>query len=155
MTSKPRFRHAYARHVQRLRMDIQGDKEPVGIFQFADALCHRHRLPAAAVASSNSEAEAYPSPTVGSSVTCWKLSSAFSGAPLRTPRLIRGVGGIPAGFSSMLRRITGGSCTRRARPMPYIGREALCYARRWLLFRQCDIRLPPLANLPAAKAESL
>ena len=31
-------------NIQRLRMDISGHKEAVGVFQFTDAFCHRHRF---------------------------------------------------------------------------------------------------------------
>jgi hypothetical protein len=33
-----------AHHIQRLRMNVGRHEEAVGIFQLADALCHRHRF---------------------------------------------------------------------------------------------------------------
>lgn len=79
--------------VQSLRMDIRGDKEPVGIFQFADALCHRHRF---------SGGGRFIQQRGGSHVQprqvqrhLLEVEQRFQ-TPLRDFRLIRGISGVPA-----------------------------------------------------------
>ena len=82
-----------AHHVQGLRMDIGGNEEAVGVFQFADAFGHRHRFGGGGrFIEQRSGSDIQPGEIESDLL---EVEQRFQAA-LGDFRLVRGIGGIPA-----------------------------------------------------------